>query len=60
MHPLLVLLAFSLATLVTYALVLAVLTVASSASDEPWLDVEEPSDGADGVGQERRGSPVSC
>ncbi|MDT0188260.1 hypothetical protein Q9S36_49535 [Microbacterium sp. ARD31] len=59
-HGLLVLLAFALASLVTYAVVLAALTATSAASDEPWLDVEEPSEDGGEVGEERPGTPVSC
>ena len=60
-HALMVLAAFTLAALVTYAVVLAVLTAASSASDEPWLhaDADADDDGPE-VRQERSGTPVSC
>lgn len=60
MHGLLVLLAFTLAAVVTYAVVLAVLSAASAAADEPWLDAEDPFDDGDDVDEERRGAPVSC
>ncbi|CUR57725.1 exported hypothetical protein [metagenome] len=56
-HALMVLAAFTLAALVTYAVVLAVLTAASAASDEPWLDADadDPE-----VRPEPREAPVSC
>ena len=62
-HALMVLAAFTLASIVTYAAVLAVLTAASSASEEPWLDADEDEDADDDdpeVGPERRTAPVSC
>jgi hypothetical protein len=43
-HALMVLVAFALAAIVTYAVVLAVLTAASSASDEPWRDAHADAD----------------
>ncbi|KQV77684.1 hypothetical protein ASC64_02315 [Nocardioides sp. Root122] len=60
-HALMVLAAFTLAAIVTYAVVLAVLTAASSASEEPWLDAHADADDDDPeVGSERRTTPVSC
>ena len=62
-HALMVLAAFTLAALVTYAVVLAVLTAASSASAEPWLHADADADADDDgpeVRQERSGTPVSC
>jgi hypothetical protein len=60
MHGLLVLLAFTLAAVVTYAVVLAVLSAASAAADEPWLDAEVRFDEADDVDEGCRGTRVSC
>ena len=57
-HALIVLAAFTLAALATYAVVLAVLTAASSASGEPWLDADADDD-PEGR-PEPREAPVSC
>jgi hypothetical protein len=58
-NALMVLAAFTLAALVTYAVVLAVLTAASSASDEPWLDADAEDHDPE-VRPEPREAPVSC
>lgn len=46
-HPLLVLVAFTVAAVVTYAVVLALLTAASACRGEQWLDEQDAQDTQD-------------
>lgn len=61
MHALLVLLAFTLAALVTYAVVLALLTLAERRwhADDP-ADSADPADPADPADRPRRRSRALC